>query len=132
LANPNAALVMHWDHLHRQVRIEGVVQPSARRSDNTSRAGPATASWAPPARRANQSGQAALRAQRTRQPAVSGNTVVPRPAHWGGYVLWVHTVELWVEGAARLHDRARWTRTLAVAGTAVPKAGPWSATRLQP
>ena len=37
---------------------------------------------------------------------------VPRPPHWGGYRLWVDAVELWVEGDARVHDRARWTRTL--------------------
>ncbi|HXC58714.1 MAG TPA: pyridoxal 5'-phosphate synthase, partial [Steroidobacteraceae bacterium] len=28
-ANPRAALVMHWDHQHRQVRIEGVVRRAA-------------------------------------------------------------------------------------------------------
>ena len=27
--NPRAALVMHWDHLHRQVRIEGYVRRAA-------------------------------------------------------------------------------------------------------
>jgi pyridoxine/pyridoxamine 5'-phosphate oxidase len=40
-------------------------------------------------------------------------------------------VELWVEGAARLHDRARWTRTLEADGGGF-KGGRWSATRLQP
>jgi hypothetical protein len=45
------------------------------------------------------------------------NVLVARPPHWGGYVLWAHTVELWVEGAARLHDRARWTRTVKGEGT---------------
>ena len=56
---------------------------------------------------------------------------IPRPAHWGGYRLWADTVELWVEGEARIHDRARWTRTLeARAGAFTP--GAWSVTRLQP
>jgi pyridoxamine 5'-phosphate oxidase len=49
---------------------------------------------------------------------------VPRPANWGGFRLRAEAVELWVEGEFRIHDRARWTRTL--------PAGPWSATRLQP
>jgi pyridoxamine 5'-phosphate oxidase len=56
---------------------------------------------------------------------------VPRPPHWGGYRLHVDAMELWVEGEFRIHDRARWTRTLDLAqdpGTAAT----WSVTRLQP
>ena len=56
---------------------------------------------------------------------------IPRPPHWGGYHLWVQAAELWVEGAARLHDRARWTCTLEPEGGGF-RAGRWSATRLQP
>jgi pyridoxamine 5'-phosphate oxidase len=57
---------------------------------------------------------------------------VPRPAHWGGYVLWADAVELWLEGAARVHDRALWRRTLALEGDAVRPIGAWTSTRLQP
>jgi len=58
---------------------------------------------------------------------------VPRPANWGGYRLWVESVELWVEGEYRLHDRARWTRTLTPVGDGqLFHATPWHATRLQP
>src|SRR2546421_5836257 len=35
---------------------------------------------------------------------------IPRPPHWGGYRLWADAVELWVQGEARIHDRALWTR----------------------
>jgi len=38
---------------------------------------------------------------------------------------------LWVEGTGRLHDRARWTRSLSV-GSGVYQGGSWHATRLQP
>jgi hypothetical protein len=41
-------------------------------------------------------------------------------------------VELWVEGNARIHDRARWTRTLTPKGTSDFDASPLVATRLQP
>ena len=57
---------------------------------------------------------------------------IPRPPHWGGYRLWVDMVELWVEGQARIHDRARWTRTLTGAGADGFVASPWKVTRLQP
>ena len=35
---------------------------------------------------------------------------VPRPAHWGGYVLQPVTVEFWQGRDHRLHDRFRYTR----------------------
>jgi pyridoxamine 5'-phosphate oxidase len=54
---------------------------------------------------------------------------VPRPPNWGGYRLWADAVELWVEGEYRIHDRARWTRSLADRPGADSL---WSVTRLQP
>ncbi len=95
----------------------------------------ATASSAPmPARRASRWGPAPRCARSWTRSSrdIPRNALVPRPAHWGGYVLWAHTVELWVEGVARLHDRARWTRTVTLSGAGAPQCGNWSATRLQP
>jgi pyridoxamine 5'-phosphate oxidase len=57
--------------------------------------------------------------------------LIPRPKFWGGYQLWIEAIELWVEGAGRLHDRARWQRRLKAAEGGF-MGGPWSATRLQP
>jgi pyridoxamine 5'-phosphate oxidase len=133
--NPRAALVMHWDHLHRQARIEGVVHKvSGEDSDRYFATRPrdsqlgahASAQSMPVASRA------ALRAQLDAVQARFGaDARIPRPAHWGGYVLWADAIELWAEGTARLHDRARWTRELAFHDGA-PRAGAWAATRLQP
>ena len=135
-ANPRAALVFHWDHLHRQVRMEGVVrQVSAVDSDRYFSARAHDSQLGAHASEQSQpiASAAALQAQldaiRARYPE---GTAVPRPAHWGGFVMWIDTVELWVEGAARLHDRARWTRQFAPSGSATPDFGPWSCTRLQP
>lgn len=62
--------------------------------------------------------------------------IVPRPPHWGGYRIYPEAMELWVGNDARLHDRARYTRTLTEAtgphGERTFEGGPWSATRLQP
>jgi pyridoxamine 5'-phosphate oxidase len=57
---------------------------------------------------------------------------VRRPDHWGGYRLWIDAIELWVEGEHRLHDRARWTRTLSPEEGGTFQAGPWHHVRLQP
>jgi pyridoxamine 5'-phosphate oxidase len=134
--NARAALVFHWDHLHRQVRMEGVVDRAAAvdsdgyfatRPRDSQLGAHASRQSEPVASAAALSDQ--LEAVRARYP---GTTLVPRPEHWGGYVLWADSVELWVERTSRLHDRARWTRELAVSCGAMPVAGPWSATRLQP
>jgi pyridoxamine 5'-phosphate oxidase len=145
-ANARAAAVIHWDHLHRQVRIEGrVVKASAADSDAyfatrhwQSRIG----AWAsrqsmPMASRKELLDEVALITQQLGLPETRGrripddDVIIPRPPFWGGYQLWADSVELWVEGSARIHDRARWKRTLA-SRRAGFKCGAWSATRLQP
>jgi len=57
--------------------------------------------------------------------------VIPRPPHWGGYRIHAQSVELWVGGVGRIHDRARWDRELTKAGDGFTY-GAWSSTRLQP
>lgn len=146
--NPRAAAVIHWDAMHRQVRLEGPVTfAPAADSDRyfAARAWPkrigawASAQSAPVDSRATLLKSLADSAARFGTP-VPGTTApqtdedydVPRPPHWGGYRLWAEAVELWVEGDARVHDRARWARTLSRRSDGSYHAGPWSATRLQP
>lgn len=143
--NPRAAAVIHWDHLHRQIRFEGHTS-TAPASDSdayfASRALPSRiGAWAsaqsePIGSRAQLVDAVAAAAKRLgvtdpENPG-SGEVAVPRPPHWGGYRIWVDAVELWVEGAGRIHDRARWTRNLKALGEGRFETGPWTATRLQP
>jgi pyridoxamine 5'-phosphate oxidase len=146
--NPRAAAVIHWDALHRQVRVEGpVVQAPAAASDAyfasrpwQSRIGAwASEQSAPVASREALQKAVASTAQRFGVPDPAevpadglADYPIPRPPHWGGYHLWADSVELWVEGEARIHDRARWTRELTPQANGFFSAGPWSATRLQP
>jgi len=146
--NPRAAVVLHWDALHRQVRVEGPIAfAPAADSDRyfAARAWPKrVAAWAS-AQSAPLDSRAALLKSVADTAARFGTPVpgapgadervdheVPRPPHWGGYRLWAEAVELWVEGDARMHDRARWTREIARAKDGSFRSGPWSATRLQP
>lgn len=147
-ANPHAALVMHWDTLHRQVRIEGrIVRAPAADSDAyyASRAWQSrVGAWAsqqsqPLASREDLRRAARDAAERFGAPGPgepgyeeTREVTIPRPAYWGGFQLWAQAVELWCEGEARLHDRARWTRTLMTLPDGGFETGPWAATRLQP
>jgi pyridoxamine 5'-phosphate oxidase len=149
-----AAAVLHWDHLHRQVRVEGPVTiASAADSDAYFKSRPwqsrlgawASAQSEPVASRRQLRSALEAAAHRFGTPipdetaelsqssptGIANPIDIPRPPHWGGYLLWAEQVELWVEGEARIHDRARWVRSL----TACPDGfvpGPWSSTRLQP
>jgi pyridoxamine 5'-phosphate oxidase len=146
--NPRAAAVIHWDALHRQVRIEGLVVMAPATDSDTyfasrswdKRVGAwASAQSEPVASRAVLERAVAAAAQRfgaptpgTAEADARVAVAIPRPLHWGGYRLWADAVELWVEGEARIHDRARWTRTLTPGAGEAIAAGPWSVTRLQP
>jgi pyridoxamine 5'-phosphate oxidase len=140
-ANGRAAVVMHWDHLHRQVRVEGrIVKAPASDSDAyfasralESRIGAWASQQSEPVTSRAQLLKAVESATERFRPKKAGDPMsVPRPSHWGGFRLWAESVELWSEGEARIHDRARWTRTLTPRGEDQFDTGAWSATRLQP
>jgi len=147
-ASGRAAVVFHWDHRHRQVRAEGRVDVLSDAENDAyfrtrawqSRLG----AWASEQSQPVESRQAlersvAAMARRFGIPYAGpgspepGNMTVevPRPPHWGGFRLYADAVELWVEGEFRIHDRARWTRSLPAQPDAASRA-PWSVTRLQP
>lgn len=132
-ANPCVAGVLHWDSLSRQVRLEGrVVRCPPAESDAyfSSRAiDSRIGAWASLQSQPLDSRKTLLK--RVASEAARFGTHVPRPPHWGGYQLWPETVELWIEGPFRVHDRARWTRVLEAQGDSFAP-GPWSATRLFP
>jgi pyridoxamine 5'-phosphate oxidase len=145
--NARAALVFHWDHAHRQVRVEGIVAKApAAESDAyfasrnwQRRIGAWASAQSQPLRSREQLDAAVLAAaKRFGAPAPTLDNInehvaadIPRPPFWGGFYVWADSVELWVEGASRIHERARWTRSLTTAADGF-RSGPWSATRLQP
>ena len=111
-ADPRCALVLLWKPLERQVIVTGTAsRVSAQESDEyfaTRPRGSQLSTWV-----SMQSSVIASRAVLTdalaeverRHPGV-----VPRPPHWGGYVVRPDTVELWKGRRNRLHDRLRYRR----------------------
>ena len=147
--NNNVALVLHWDALGRQVRIDGqaikspaeesdayfasrdwVSQIGAWGSDQSNPLESRSALIAQVRERAIKLGVDA--AKNLRSIAVSDRNAIPRPPHWGGYRVWARRVELWIEGRDRIHDRARWERTLEEDGEDSFVTGEWISSRLQP
>lgn len=107
-----AAFVMHWKSLRRQIRVRGTVSRADEASSDAyfatrsvfSRVG----AWA-----SDQSSPLADRASlaaRADQMADELGDNPPRPPHWGGYIVTPVEIEFWADGAARLHDRFRWLR----------------------
>jgi pyridoxamine 5'-phosphate oxidase len=138
--HPRAAAVFHWDTMHRQVRLEGpIVLSPAPESDQyfASRAFESrVGAWAslqsePLAARGDLVAQVQSVKERLGLLNATDGTV-PRPPHWGGVRLWIDSIELWSEGAGRIHDRARWTRQLKKKDEFSFSAGPWTGTRLNP
>jgi pyridoxamine 5'-phosphate oxidase len=124
-ANPHAALVFLWIPLERQVRVTGdVVRLSAEESDAyfASRPrGSQVGAWASeqsrplPRREELEERWRGLEEQ-------YGHGPVPRPAHWGGFLVVPREIEFWQGRENRLHDRFVYTRA----------AGGWQCQRLQP
>ena len=145
-ACPDACAVFHWDRLGVQARVRGpvVMSPAAESDAYFATRGwrSQLAAWASDQSRPVSS-RADLEARMNDTAARFGGDpgnwrqsappeTVTRPPHWGGYRLWVRSLELWMQGDARLHDRILWSRELEAAGECEFQPGPWRARRLQP
>jgi pyridoxamine 5'-phosphate oxidase len=125
LATDKAAFVMHWKSLRRQIRVCGQIEKvSAAQSDayfNSRPRGSRVGAWA-----SDQSKP--LAARQILQDAVADvearyDEDIPRPPHWGGFLIRPDEIEFWADGEYRLHDRFRYTKS---------DTGIWQAQRLYP
>jgi pyridoxamine 5'-phosphate oxidase len=105
--NPHVAITFFWAQMERQVRIEGIARRcNDRESDAYFESRPfesRVGAWASPQSKVVDDDEVQTAFDALIQQY--GNGVVPRPLHWGGYIIAPQMIEFWQGGAGRLHDR---------------------------
>ncbi|WP_280949108.1 MULTISPECIES: pyridoxamine 5'-phosphate oxidase [Methylobacterium] len=112
--NPQAALVLHWKSLRRQVRARGAVTPVTPEEADAYFASrhPQSRLGAHASRQSRPlADRATLMAAVAELAARYENEPVPRPEHWTGFRIEPTSLEFWQNGDYRLHDRVRFTRS---------------------
>jgi pyridoxamine 5'-phosphate oxidase len=126
-AHPMASAVFPWLALHRQVRIRGSVQRlSAADSDDYFASRPRESrlgAWASPQSQVIE-GRTDLDLRLAEVNRRFDGVDVPRPPHWGGWLLVPESFEFWQGRPSRLHDRLVYRRS--------DSDGSWSIARLAP
>lgn len=112
-ASGKAAFVLHWKSLRRQIRVRGTVsREDGQQADdyyNSRSLKSRLGAWASDQSRPLSS-RSSLMAKVAKITAQKGPNP-ERPPFWGGFRIKPVEIEFWADGAFRLHDRFRWTRS---------------------
>ncbi len=112
--NPKASMCFHWKSLLRQIRISGLVSlVSDKVADNyynsrgyESRIG----AWASKQSEKLGSRNELIKSFNNFKKRFNDQTNVPRPNHWSGWNLTPISIEFWLDGDSRIHERLKYTK----------------------
>lgn len=123
--NPNAAFVLFWPLLERQIRVEGSIEIlSTEASDeyyDSRPEGSKIGAWASPQSRPIPNRQYLENLKSDFEEAFQ-DIAIKRPDFWGGYLLKPNKIEFWQGQPDRLHDRIEYSL----------EEGEWKIQRLAP
>ena len=145
-ANAHASAVFYWTEFGgRQLRISGPVTRAAEQTADqyfatrpaasqlnawvSEQSQPLTEPDLLTTRLTNKASEFGVSQSQLAQPEPGA---IARPAHWGGFQLWVEQVEFWTEGAGRFHERLLYERSTDALKHGRSGADVWRSTPLQP
>ncbi len=125
--NPNATMCFHWKSLLRQIRIVGTLKQvddqTADEYYNSRAYDSRIGAWASKQSNILQSRDELLDALENYKKKYSDKDNVPRPSHWSGWNLKPSTIEFWLDGDNRIHERLKYS---------LDKSGSWAKNLLSP
>ena len=112
-SNPKAAMCFHWKSLLRQIRITGQIKKvSDKVADeyyNTRGYESRIGAWASKQSTILKDRDELLNAMEDFKKKYSEKDRVPRPSHWSGWNLKPSSIEFWLDGDNRIHERLKYT-----------------------
>ena len=112
--NPKAAMCFHWKSLLRQIRINGVVtqvaDDVADKYYNSRSYESRIGAWASKQSKELTSRDQLIDSIKEYKDKYNDENNVPRPSHWSGWILSPQSIEFWLDGDSRIHERLKYTK----------------------
>ena len=125
--NPKAAMCFHWKSLLRQIRIRGEVtqieDEVADKYYNTRGYESRIGAWASKQSKDLSNREELMNSIKEYKKKYNDENNVPRPSHWSGWNLSPSSIEFWLDGDSRIHERLKYN---------IYKSGSWIKTLLSP
>ena len=113
--NPQASMCFYWKSLLRQITIDGVVDKVtdqvADHYFNSRIYDSRIGAWASNQSEILQNKEELLRKIEKYKKKFSNQKNVPRPPHWSGWCLIPDSIEFWLRGENRIHERLKYNKT---------------------
>ena len=111
--NPKAAMCFHWKSLLRQIRIRGEVtqieDEVADKYYNTRGYESRIGAWASKQSKDLSNREELMNSIKEYKKKYNDENNVPRPSHWSGWNLSPSSIEFWLDGDSRIHERLKYT-----------------------